>query len=67
MIYIYRYTYIHMIYTYIYIYILAAADEAERQRKRVGGDKFKGLSFPTIAASGTLVVVGLFRCRLGLF
>lgn len=31
---------------------IAAADEAERQRKRVGGDKFKGLSFPTIAASG---------------
>ena len=31
---------------------IAAADEAERQRARVGGDKFKGLSFPTIAASG---------------
>lgn len=31
---------------------IAAADEAERQRRKVGGDMFKGLSFPTIAASG---------------
>jgi len=31
---------------------VGAADEAELQRKLVGGDKFKGLSFPTIAASG---------------
>ena len=31
---------------------IGAANEAERQRARVGGEKFKGLSFPTIAASG---------------
>ena len=31
---------------------VGAADQAERERKRVGDDMFRGLSFPTIAASG---------------